>query len=116
MGKFTYEGTVKTTIEDRLLMHLQIVISDKLRRKEAFLFSWLNDPSVGGRTTVWINPAASLAFRYEAKISSTWVNRSWLEALAYTANSPGGLHLIREPDPLTIAATPVSQRRVDQEI
>jgi hypothetical protein len=114
MGQFTYEGTVTANIEDRLLFHVQIVISDKLRRKEAFVFTWPNDPSVGGRTAVWINPTASLSYRYGTSNYSLGVNRDWLEALAYTANSPSGLRLIREPD--QIAATPTPRGQIDQDI
>lgn len=112
MGQFTYEGTVKADIEDRLLMHVQVVISDKLRRREAFLFTWSNDPRrEGGRTTVWVNPAAAIAFTYRG----TWsvaLNRAWLEALAYTANSPGGLRLLREPAPAEVDAVPGSASRL----
>ena len=54
MGKFIYEGNVKTEIEDRALTHLQLVMTAKLRRAEPFPFSWREDASVGGgRTTVW---------------------------------------------------------------
>ncbi|WP_439958202.1 DUF7882 family protein, partial [Salmonella enterica] len=43
MGKFIYEGSVKTEIEDRALTHLQLVITAKLRRGEPFPFSWRED-------------------------------------------------------------------------
>ena len=37
MGKFIYEGTVKVDFDDRLLAHLMVVISAKLRRGESLL-------------------------------------------------------------------------------
>lgn len=97
MGKFIYEGSVKAEIEDRALTHLQLVITAKLRRAEPFPFSWREDASVGGgRTTVWIQPASSLVFKYFGSRQPS-INRAWVEALAFTANSPSGLYLVPEP-------------------
>ncbi len=98
MGKFVYEGGVKTEIEDRALTHLQLVITAKLRRGEPFPFSWREDTSVGGgRTTVWIQPGSSLVFKYFGSRQPS-INRAWIEALAFTANAPSGLYLVPEPD------------------
>lgn len=97
MGKFIYESGVKTEIEDRALMHLQLVITAKLRRGEPFPFTWREDVSVGGgRTTVWMHPGSSLVFKYYGSRQPS-INRGWTEALAFTANSPGGLYLVPEP-------------------
>ncbi|MCM3779799.1 DUF7882 family protein [Microbacterium hydrocarbonoxydans] len=97
MGKFIYEGSVKSEIEDRALTHLQLVITAKLRRGEPFPFSWREDTSVGGgRTTVWMQPGSSLVFKYFGSRQPS-INRAWIEALAFTANSPGGLYLVPEP-------------------
>ena len=98
MGRFTYEGTVRTEIDDRVLLHLQIVIADKLRRHESFTFTWREDAATGGgRTAVWMHPGASIVFSYYGSRPAT-VNRKWLEALAYAANSPVGLQLVPEPE------------------
>lgn len=98
MGRFTYEGQIKTDIEDRALLHLQTVVADKLRRHESFTFTWRDGASVGeGRTAVWMHPQASLVFKYHGSRSAT-INRFWLEALAYAANSPGGLYMVSEPE------------------
>ncbi len=97
MGRFTYEGTTKTEFEDRSLLHLQTVITDKLRRRELFSFTWRDDASVGdGRTTVWISPESALVFKYYGHRPAA-LNRRWLEQLAFAANSPTGLHLVAEP-------------------
>jgi len=97
MGKFIYEGSVKTEIEDRALTHLQLVITAKLRRAEPFPFSWREDSSVGGgRTTVWVQPGSSLVFKYFGSRQPS-INRAWIEALAFTANAPSGLYLVPEP-------------------
>lgn len=98
MGRFTYEGSVRTDIEDRALLHVQTVVADKLRRREAFTFTWRDDSSVGdGRTAVWMHPEVSLVFKYYGSRPAA-LNRQWLEALAYAANSPGGLYVVTEPE------------------
>lgn len=97
MGKFIYEGGVKVEIEDRALLHMQLVISAKLRRGEPFAFSWREDASVGGgRTTVWVHPGSAIVYKYYGGRQPS-VNRAWVDALAFTANSPAGLYLVPEP-------------------
>ena len=97
MGKFIYEGGVKTEIEDRALTHLQLVITAKLRRGEPFPFSWREDSSVGGgRTTVWMHPGTDFVFKYAGSRQPS-INRAWIDALAFTANAPSGLYLVPEP-------------------
>jgi hypothetical protein len=98
MGRFVYEGSAKTEVEDRALAHLQFVIMDKLRRDEPFGFTWKDDPSVGqGRTTVWLSSRSNLVFTYYGS-RQPQLNREWLEQLAATANSLTGLHLTPEPE------------------
>lgn len=97
MGKFIYDGLVKVDFEDRLLLHLQMVIAAKLRRGEAFNFTWKDDSSIGdGRTTVWVHPRCSIVYKFYGSRRPA-VNRAWIEALAYTANSPTGLYIVPEP-------------------
>lgn len=97
MGKFIYEGNVKTEIEDRALTHLQLVITAKLRRGEPFPFTWKEDMSIGGgRVTVWMHAGSSLAFKFHGS-RQPLINRAWIEALAFTANAPSGLYLVPEP-------------------
>ncbi|QAY61392.1 ATP-dependent DNA ligase [Microbacterium protaetiae] len=99
MGKFIYQESVSVEIEDRALAHLQVVILDKLRRAESFAFSWREDTSIGdGRTTVWVNAASALVFKYHGS-RSPQLDPDWLEALASVANSPSGLRLVPQPGP-----------------
>jgi len=98
MGKLTYNGMVKVDFEDRALAHLQMVISSKLRRGEAFTLSWKDDVSVGdGRTTIWIHPACNLVYKYYGSRRPN-LNPAWVDALAFTANSSSGLYLVPEPE------------------
>lgn len=97
MGKFLYEGNIKTEIEDRALAHLQLVITAKLRRGEPCAFTWKEDVSVGGgHTSVWLHPGSALVFKFHGSRPPA-INRAWTEALAFTANSPTGLYLVPEP-------------------
>lgn len=97
MGKFIYESSVKVDFEDRTLAHLQLVIGAKLRRGEPFHFTWEDDASIGnGRTTVWIHPRCSIVYKYYGGRKPS-LNMAWIDALAYTANSPSGLYLVPEP-------------------
>jgi hypothetical protein len=88
---------VGVDFDDRLLAHLQIVIGSKLHRGELFYFAWKEDQPVGGgRTAVWMHSGASFLFKFSGSRPAT-INRAWLEALTYTANSPAGLHIASEP-------------------
>lgn len=96
MGTFLYDGGIKTEIEDRALAHIQLVVTAKLRRGEPFAFTWREDMSVGGgRTSVWVHPGSALVFKFHGSRQPS-INRRWVDALAYAANSPGGLYLISE--------------------
>lgn len=88
---------MKVEIEDRALTYLQLVISAKLRRGKPFALSWREDASVGGgRTTVWMHPGSSLVYKYYGGRQPS-INMAWVDALAFTANTPAGLYLVPEP-------------------
>lgn len=100
MGRLVYGGNAaEIEFDDRALLHLQIVIANKLRRGESFMFTWRNDPSVGeGRSTVWIDRSIPLQFKfYGSKVPP--VNADWLELLTESANTRAGLQLVPEPQP-----------------
>ncbi|MGO1562154.1 hypothetical protein CZ771_01275 [Actinomycetales bacterium JB111] len=97
MGRFIYDSSAKVDIEDRALAHVQLVIGAKLRRMEAFHFTWHNDVSQGGgRTCVWLQPGIPIVYTYFGGRRPS-INNAWLEALNTTANSSEGLHLVHEP-------------------
>ncbi|GAA1936169.1 hypothetical protein GCM10009775_30080 [Microbacterium aoyamense] len=98
MGTMTYDSKVVASFDDRVLAHLQHVIWAKLRRGEAFPFTWTDPNRAGiGRTSVWLTPHATLSFQYfGGRIAS--LNPAWIEALNKSANSPAGLSLVPEPD------------------
>jgi hypothetical protein len=105
MGKFIYDGIVKVDFEDRLLAHLQTVIGAKIRRGESFHFTWKDDTSIGnGRTTVWMHPRVSLVYKFYGSRRPS-LNRAWIEALMYNANSVAGLYVVPEPAELNGSST-----------
>jgi len=98
MGTLSYDSTFTADFDDRLLAHLQIVIGAKLRRNESFYFSWKDDARVGdGRTTIWVHPSVPLMFKYFGSRMPS-INRAWIEELTVSANTPGGLQIVREPE------------------
>ena len=100
MGRFFYpNGSTRVEIEDPSLAHLQHVIGTKLRRGEAFFFTWKDDVGIGkGRQSVWVHPGANIEFKYHGS-REPQLNRDWLAALALVASSPTGLYLVPEPSP-----------------
>jgi hypothetical protein len=97
MGTLTYDSEFTVDFDDRVLAHLQIVIGAKLRRGESFYFSWKDDDRIGdGRTAIWLHPAIPLIYKYYGGRMPR-VNRFWIDELAVTANSPGGLQVLPEP-------------------
>ena len=89
MGSLIYDSTV-IEFDDRLLLHLQIVIFNKLRRRESFAMSWRDSPEIGdGRSTIWLDPSIPLYFKFSGSRIPA-VNRDWLEILADSASSSSG--------------------------
>lgn len=98
MGKLIYDSNLSTDFEDRVLIHLQIVIGAKLRRNESFFFTWKDDQSIGdGRNTIWLHPAQPLRFKYVGSRTPA-INRLWLAELTDAANSGTGLVVLAEPE------------------
>ena len=94
-----YYGDAATPIEidDRALAHVKVVIATKLRRGESFTLSWTHGPDQEvGRSTVWLHPSIPLRFVFDEP-EPALLSRSWIEALANSANSSGGLLLVEEP-------------------
>jgi hypothetical protein len=90
MGTLSYDRVV-VEFDDRTLTHLQVVIVQKLRRGESFLFSWRNAIEVGdGRSSAWLNPAIPLYFRFTGGHAPS-LNPDWIAQLTRSANSSQGL-------------------------
>ena len=97
MGTLTYDSTLSADFDDRTLAHLQIVIGAKLRRNEAFYFSWKDDASIGnGRSVIWVHPTIPISFKFFGSRPPS-VNRTLVDELMLSANTPAGLHIVPEP-------------------
>ena len=97
VGTIFYGGSATPIhIEDRALAHLKVVIATKLRRGESFTVSWQHpDDQPRGRSTVWLNPSIPLRFVFDEP-EAPELNRRWIEDLASSANSSGGIMLVAE--------------------
>lgn len=97
MGTIYYGGSATPIhIEDRALAHLKVVIATKLRRGESFTLSWRHpDDQPRGRSTIWLHPSIPLRFVFDEPEPTT-LSRTWIEELANSANSSGGILLVAE--------------------
>lgn len=93
MGTLVYDDDRRAEIDDRTLAHLQVIIVNKLRRRESFPFTWSDERRT---VTIWISPNTPLEFVYHGNRRPR-LNRAWLEQLALMANSVGGLVVAPEP-------------------
>lgn len=113
MGTIYYGGSATPIhIEDRALAHLKVVIATKLRRGEAFTVSWQHpDDQARGRSTIWLHQSIPLRFVFDEP-EPPELSRAWIEDLANSANSSGGITLVAEhietgPIPVVDAAPQV---------
>ena len=97
MGTMYYGGSAEPIeVEDRALAHLKFVISAKLRRGESFTVSWRHPADQPrGRSTVWLHPSIPLRFVFDDSEPAE-LSRPWLEELAKSAHSSGGIMLVDE--------------------
>lgn len=96
VGKIYYGGeATPIDIEDRALAHLKVVIATKLRRGESFTVSWKHPEGAGGRSTIWLHPSIPLRFTFD-EAEAPELSREWLEELANSAHSSGGIVLVAE--------------------
>ncbi|WP_350224767.1 ATP-dependent DNA ligase [Leifsonia sp. fls2-241-R2A-40a] len=89
-----YDSTTKIGFDDRVLAHLEVVIVSKLRRKESFALTWREPLENGsGRSTVWLDVAIPLRFRFEGGRAPS-LDRHWIEQLSISAASSTGLVVV----------------------
>jgi hypothetical protein len=116
MGTIYYGGSATPIhIEDRALAHLKVVIATKLRRNESFTVSWQHPADQPrGRSTLWLHPSIPLRFVFDDP-EPTELSRHWIEELANSANSSGGITLVADhfdTGPLTTVGGAVTVGRL----
>ena len=98
MGFLHYDGE-EFDFDDRVLLHLQVVISTKLRRHENFFITWALPMERGsGRRAVWIDNGVPIHFTYSGLRAAT-LNRDWIEQMVNSTNNSSGLIVTPEPPP-----------------
>ncbi|MGS0560415.1 DUF7882 family protein [Microbacterium aurugineum] len=97
MGSLYYgDAQIPIQIDDRALAHLKVVIATKLRRNESFTLSWRHpEGDAPGRSTLWLHPSIPLRFVFQES-ESPELSRKWIEDLAHSASSSGGILLVEE--------------------
>lgn len=100
MGHLTY-GTREIPVEDRLLAHLSVIITQKLRRRECFL---LTVPSGDRRLhaeSLWISANSDIGFAYAGNRVPSF-NHEWLEQMMNESFSTQGLDLAAHAEPAAV--------------
>lgn len=91
MGQLFYgTSTESVRIPDRLLSHIKVVTTTKLRRGESFTLSWAHADGTPGRSTLWLQPAIAMRFVFDTAEPET-LNSVALKSMAEMANSASGL-------------------------
>ena len=92
MGHLTY-GSDTFEIDDRTLLHLQTVITQKLRRHERFMLT-LETKAVGVPVvcSLWVSDTAELGFAF-AGSRQPRLEHEWLEQMMQASFSSHGLDL-----------------------
>jgi hypothetical protein len=120
VGTLYYGGSATPIhIDDRALAHLKVVIATKLRRDESFTVSWVHpEDQERGRSAIWLHPSIPLRFVFDDP-EPTPLSREWIETLANSANSSGGITLVSEhfdTEPAAVAdASPQVVEVADEE-
>lgn len=97
MGALIYNGT-SYHLEDRLLAHLQVLITAKLQLREAFLINWPVPAREGsGRVSLWLAPDIPIEFRF-AGSKRPELNRRWIDALLRASHGVQGLTVVPEAE------------------
>jgi hypothetical protein len=85
-------------IPDRVLAHLKLVATTKLRRGESFTVTWHHPTELNeGRTSIWVQPAIPLRFVFDESESAP-LDSEYLQELSNAANSTNGMYLDLEEE------------------
>lgn len=93
MGRLYYGNVTESfDMPDRVLAHLKIVASTKLRRSESFTVTFPQPGNPEGRSTLWLHCSIPLRFEID-HAESAGIDRRYLEELAQAAASSAGIML-----------------------
>lgn len=96
MGHLIYAGSQSYPFDDRILAHLKVAISMKLRRHECFLLSWSKTTEQGsGRQSIWLSPNIPLIFEFSGSRPAE-LNMQWIAVMNELSHSAQGLTVVAE--------------------
>jgi len=96
MGHFVYDSTDRPfEVEDRVLLHLRVVIMTKMRRNEPFMMK-LDTPDRGDRW-FWIHPSIPVQMRFHGSRQPA-LNMAWIDQLMKNSSNSNGFVISPEPD------------------
>jgi len=98
MGHLRY-GRDEIEVEDRLLVHLQVVVTQKMRRHEGFVLT-VPHSRAGEKLTssLWVNASSDVHFAF-AGSRQAQTNPRWLELMMEATHSTSGLDVDRVAEP-----------------
>lgn len=103
MGHLVYGFGSEYEFDDRLLAHLKVAITAKLRRQECFMLSWVIEARRGsGRVSLWLAPGVPLQFRFAGSRRPS-LNKAWIDVMVQFSNSGRGLVVVSEADALALS-------------
>ncbi|KEP76229.1 von Willebrand factor A [Microbacterium sp. SUBG005] len=115
MGHLFYgTSTEPIRIPDRLLSHLKVVMTTKLRRSESFTLSWTHVDGTPGRSTLWLQPAIPFRFVFDSAEPES-LDATTLKNMADMANSSAGLIVDLQAEIPTAATRTAPSRSVAPE-
>lgn len=108
MGSLYYGGAGDPIeIPERLLAHIKVVMTAKLRRNEKFTLTWRCPGE--GRSTIWLDPSIPLRFVFDSPDPEP-LDPVLLRMLADEASSARGL--VIEFDPIDLSPLEVQRELV----
>jgi len=102
---YMYYGADVNPVEmpDRLLAHLKVLTTAKLRRGESFTVTWRHPKGMPeGRTSLWLQPAIPLKFVF-GSAEAEKIDREYLESLAQAAMTSAGVVIDWDDAPAPLA-------------
>lgn len=90
-----YYGSESQPVEfpDRVLAHIRVLATSKLRRGESFTMTWRHPSESGeGRTSIWMQPAIPMKFVFDSA-EAQQLDPEYLQRLAREASSSNGVFI-----------------------
>lgn len=97
MGMLTY-GTREIAVEDRVLAHISVIVTQKLRRREGFLLTLHASDARMATEALWISCHSVISFAYSGNRVPS-LNHDWLEQMMTESFSAQGLDLAAHAEP-----------------